>query len=408
MNTRQLWRLLVATALVVALGVVVHVAREKNRRTSGAGQGRLLLPSLAVNDVESVRILDGGGTLELRRKDTGWTVAQRDDYPADFGQIQALLQDLAALKATQVLRVGPAQLARLELAGAEDASRSAGGAEIRLAGANGTELTRLLIGKEYRKSSDQADPYGFGGFPVGRYVRVPATESVALVSKTLGNVRSSPADWLDKEFVRVSEVRMARLERNGGPLWRLERDSAAATLALADAPADKEVDGAKVREVGSALAWASFADVAGRLQDPPQLGLENAHIYTVADFAGFEYSLRIGPVTPEGRYPVTATVRYQAPAGPVAAEGETPEEQAKKNDDFARRQRENQDKATALARRLDGWVYLVERHTLERLLVDKEAFLRAPAAADKGEDDLNGDEGEDEEAATEAVAEPVP
>lgn len=392
MNGRQVLALLVVVAVVAGVGLAVHLRRERVWRMSAQEAGARLLPKLDVNAVEAIRITDGSGTVELHRQDGVWSVAQREDYAADFAAIQRLLVDVSELKVVREVVVGEAQYARLGLL--PPGTKDKGGTLLSLWGANGLEAGRLLVGKEYTPAGADAEPWG-RGFAAGRYVLVPSRGEVALVSNAFASLVSSPATWLDKEFIRITELKTARLVENGNTVWELKREKATDDLTLVGLGPDEELDAAKTGAVASAFAWAGFADIAGRLKNAADWGLDTPRIFEASDFDGFEYAVGIGALK-DGRYAATVAVAFKGPDERVPDKGETPEDRAKKAAVFKAQLAERQAKATALKRKTEGWVFLLEQPRVEKVLIPRNVLLKntlataakavTPTAAEEGGD----------------------
>ena len=115
MNLKQLILLLAALAIIGGAGLVLVRRNEKTWTESEAQIGQKLLKNYQVNDVAAIHI-KGDTDLAVVRKDDGWRVAQRDNYPANLTQIRELLIKLGDLKVAQSDSIGPSQWARLRLA----------------------------------------------------------------------------------------------------------------------------------------------------------------------------------------------------------------------------------------------------------------------------------------------------
>lgn len=387
MNGRQVLRLLAVMAVVAGIGLAVHLRRERAWRAPASAAGGRLLPKLDVNAVEALRITDADGTVELHRRSGTWAVAQREDYPADFDAIQKLLVEVSELKSVREVRAGEEQFARLGLFPPD--SKEKGWALLTLLAANGLESGRLLFGKEY--SPGAGEPFE-RGFAAGRYVLVPSRREVALVSNAFASLVSNPATWLDKEFIRITEIKTARLVEGGKTVWELKRDKPADDLALVGLRPDEELDAARTGAVASAFAWAGFADIAGRLKSAADWGLDNPRMFQATDFDGFDFAVGIG-VLKDGRHAATVAVAYRGPAERVPDTGETPEDRAKKDAAFRTQFAEREARAAALKQQTGGWVYLLEQPMVQKVLIPREALLKGkleatanavmPVAADK-------------------------
>ena len=86
--------------------------------------GDKVLPDFRPNDVAAIHI-KGGSEINLVHKNDLWRVAERNDYPANFGKISDLLIKLQDLKVMEAETVGPSQLARVNLDEPGQGSRAA-------------------------------------------------------------------------------------------------------------------------------------------------------------------------------------------------------------------------------------------------------------------------------------------
>ena len=102
MNRKQFIILLVLVAVLGAAGLVIHQRGQQSWHSSGQSIGQKLLPDFPVNDIAQISIKAGTNQLDLARRDTVWTVAERGNYPANFSQISELLLKFAEVKVAQV------------------------------------------------------------------------------------------------------------------------------------------------------------------------------------------------------------------------------------------------------------------------------------------------------------------
>src|SRR5688500_3944943 len=139
----------VAAILVVLLavlggGALLYYQQERERRPQNvATLGRTLLQDLRIAEVASIRIVEPKSTLTVQRRDEGWTIAERDGFPADLARVREFVLKLAALKVGQSEPIGEKDRARLNL----DAS----GTQVELGDAAGKLLASLTVGKKYWK-----------------------------------------------------------------------------------------------------------------------------------------------------------------------------------------------------------------------------------------------------------------
>ena len=380
MNAKQLVKLLALVVVVVAAGVLARWTQARHRQADAAAVGGLVLPGLDVNQAAAVVITDPDGTLELRKKDGLWRVAQRDDYRADFASLGALLRDLAELKAVRTIEAGPSQFARLGL----DAAGQTAPATLRVLNAAGQPLAEVRLGKNYRQDND-ADPAGAaksmmnapgGGTAAGRFLLLPKTGAVVLVAKPLANVTSRPMDWVDHDFVKLNELKHATLTEAGQTLWDVSRSQSSVPLTLAGLGKDETADSTKLSAIGSALSWFSFAEIAPKTLKPEDAGLNAAKTFAAADFDGNQATLTISNAADAaGRLHVTAAVAYAAPKARTPGKDEKPADKQKFDDAFAKQQAAHQRQVAELQERLRGRIFLVEKSMLDAILRQRADLL---------------------------------
>ncbi len=173
-----------------------------------------------LNDVAHITIKDGTSELNLVRKEDGWVVRERADYPANFEQVSRLLQKIWNLKPVQTLQVGPSQLGRFDLI--EPANGAKGGTLLELKNKDEKRIAALLVGKQYLKKSNQN--FGPAGFPAGRYVMPEdGSKRVALVSDPLQDLVTKPERWLNHDFIKIEKPKTIALEGATPTMnWKLD------------------------------------------------------------------------------------------------------------------------------------------------------------------------------------------
>jgi Flp pilus assembly protein CpaB len=82
MKKSHLLTLLVVAIVVGLAGVFFEISQSSKWDDSKAAQ--TVLPDLAVNDITKIEIRSTPAGVTLEKKDDKWTVADRDNYLADF------------------------------------------------------------------------------------------------------------------------------------------------------------------------------------------------------------------------------------------------------------------------------------------------------------------------------------
>lgn len=189
MMQKRLLSLLLITVAVLGIGLIL------TQRQQPTGEGRSesgpLVPGLAaaLNDISSIRISKAKGELvaELTRSDSGWSVANRSNYPADLAKVREYLIKLSESKVRETKTSKPENYARL---GVEDiAGESATGVSVELGGLK--EPVKLIVG------------VSAGGGTPGTFVRRDGEAASYLVS---GDVipDKEGQNWLAPEIIDIA------------------------------------------------------------------------------------------------------------------------------------------------------------------------------------------------------------
>lgn len=383
MNKKQF---IILVVLVVVLGFW-GMSRWRGQNSSFTGGGKLagqkLLGEFDVNAVSQLAIKQGTNELLVAKKDDVWRVAQRDNYPANFGEISSLLVKLKDLKVVQAEQVGASQLPRLELA--------TGGASpptvVEFRDAAGKAIKALTLGKKHMQSGGQGSPMdemGGGGFADGRYVQVSgAGDAVAVISDPLNDVEPGVARWLNKDFFKIERHRSISVTfAEATNSWTLTRETDGGEWKLQEAKADEKLDAGKSAGVTSPFASAQFNDVALGLTRE-QSGLDKPTVIKAATFDGFEYVVNIGAKS-DGDYLLTVSIAGNFAKERAAVADEKPEDKAKADKEFADT-RKRLDEKLAMESAFSKWTYRVPTWVVDPLLKQRGELLEDKPAESKPE-----------------------
>lgn len=291
----------IAAVLVVLLavlggGALLYYQQERSRRPDNvATLGRTLLQDLPIAEVAAIRIVEPKATLTVQRRDEGWTIAERDGFPADLAKVREFVLKLAALKVGQSEPIGEKDRARLKL----DAS----GTQVELAGAGGSALARLTVGKKYWKR----EPENPEKTPAdGRFVGLPTEpKQVYLVSDPLAQARARTADWIDRRSFQVEKVKTLEVRYPDGGGWRIERAADNADWKLEGASPGEKVDTSRANAASYSLSLLELADVAPK--EAANTGLDKPTLVSATTLAGRAYAIKVGRLEGENYY-----VRFQS------------------------------------------------------------------------------------------------
>jgi hypothetical protein len=382
MNRKQLILLFVALAIIGGAGLVLLQRHQQSWTESEAQIGQKLLKNYQVNDVAAIH-LKGDTELTLDRKDDGWHVQERGQYPANVSQIKELLLKMGDLKVVQSDPIGASQLARLHLA--EPGQGADAAVLLEFKDAQGKPLQSLLLGKKHTHQSDRPSPmpYGDEGFADGRYVMLRSDpKTVLTISDALNTVDPKAADWLDKDFFKVEKPRaISFVSTNASNSWAMARASESAPWTLADLKAGEMFDSNKVSSLASTLSSPSFVDVAAEAA-PDKTGLDKPLIVTIETFDHFTYTLKIGHKSPENDYDLSVAVTAEIPTARAPGKDEKPDEKTKLEKEFQEKTKTLQEKLNK-EKSLANWTYLVNSWLVDPLIRDRSQLMVDKAAEKK-------------------------
>ena len=288
---------------VVGGGALVYSYQERARRPDNVGTlGKPLLTDVKAADIAAVRIVEPKASLTLKRRDDGWVIAERRDFPADLTKVREFVVKLLELRIGQSEPIGDKDRARLALDGS--------GTVVELNAADGKALGRLNIGKKYFKreveNPDKANADG-------RFVALPAEVAVVyIVSDPLLQASTKSADWIDRASFQVEKVKTLEVRKPDGEGWRIERTADNADWKLAGLKPGEKLDTGRANAASYSLSLLELADVAP--EDAKDTGLDNPTVVKATTLDGLDYEIKVGKLERDNYY-VTFTSSGAAPQG---------------------------------------------------------------------------------------------
>ena len=206
MNRKSFLILLGLVAVLGGAGLLLFWNDLSAWRKSDAKIGAKLFEKVAVSEIAQIKLTDGKGSVQLVIKDKRWVVEQRNGYGANTQDIGDLLIKLSELKVVQTEAVGATLLPRLNLVepdakGGDAKAIEAMGTQLELFDATGKSVASILLGKKVIKIEDSPLPIK-PQTPVGRYVLMPGSATVLVVSDALVVADANAGRWLAKSLLR--------------------------------------------------------------------------------------------------------------------------------------------------------------------------------------------------------------
>ena len=367
MNRKQLTILLVLVVLIGGACLVLLRNQNKSWESANPDLGKKLLGDFPVNDVAHIVIKQGTNELNLAKKDV-WRVRERNNYLADYSEIGGFLVKLQELKIVQNEKIGSSQLPRLSLTPGNGTNAAV---TVDFKDQNDKTIKSLLLGKKHMRKSDRPSPMGdLGeqGWPDGRYVKVPNSENVSLISETFEKIEPKPEQWLNKDFFKIEKPRSISITfPTPTNSWKLTRETETGDWKLADAKPGEQLDTSKASGVSNPFSSASFTDVM--TNSPSDLDKS----IVVDTFDNFSYTIKVGPKTNDN-YVLAMSVSADLPKERTAGKDEKPEDKDKLDKEFKEKQKKLEEKL-AQEKAFEKWAYLVSGWTVDSLLKERSQLL---------------------------------
>ncbi|MEO0018325.1 MAG: hypothetical protein RLZZ522_1608 [Verrucomicrobiota bacterium] len=401
MNKRQvalLW------LVAIALGGVIAYVKFGQQQTAAShttrAVGDKLLDKFPATEVATIDLSGAGDkAVTLTKKDGKWTVAQREDYPANVTTVNAFLRTLEELKVTHGIQAGPSFAPRF---GLDETATTADkrGLTATFKDAAGTQLAKVSI--DQRKAPENpASPYGGG--PNGRFVRVDGDDSgIYRVSESFASLSNDPKSWVAQDFVTVEKIKAVSVTEADKPetAWKLTRETEEGQFVLDGAAPGETLDTTATDPLKSLLSYARIDDVIPAAKVAERVQGAGKRIATIETFEGFVYTLTFTPLKPSTAPPATPDPNNPMPpatdnfAVSIAVAAELPKERKKAADE---KPEDAKAKDTAFTERLKtlterlakekqlaGRTFEVSKYTVDSLLKDRAALIKKPDATAPG------------------------
>jgi hypothetical protein len=244
--------------VLAAVTGVVTLAAIFSKQDSSAipGQGEPLFPELMaqINDARQVSGISGDGSFTIKRRDDGWVVEEKSNYPADADKVHRLLLGTAQLTRIEPKTRKPELYAQLGVEDVDaDGSQSL---KFTLKNAGGDELADFILGTR-RPATGNPNLSEY-------FVRVPGNPQTWLVEGKLPDDKN-PINWVDREILELDSkrVRAVRVTHaNGDKIIVRRPDPSADDFELVGLPKGAQIkDVYAVNGIGNGLTNLSLDDV---------------------------------------------------------------------------------------------------------------------------------------------------
>lgn len=372
MNKRQvivLW--VIALVLAAAVGLVKVSTKDATSSATKRAPGETLFESFPAADAAKVEIAGADATVTLQRKDGGWVVVERDEYPARTSSVNEFLRTLSELKVTRGMQAGPSFAPRF---GMDESAKSAEdrGLTASIFDASGKEMAKVSLGKNIESGSESA--MEGGAMTVGRYIRNHADESgFYAVSEMFPSVSTEAPLWLESEFITPEKIRTISLTEKGSDtiVWKVVRETEEAEFKLENPAPGEVLDATVAGPFKSLFSYARFDDVVPTAQAAEKADAAAKRTAIIETFEGYTYRLGIIPMKGSAdQVMMTVDVSAEIPKERKKVEGETAEDAKAKDEAFASRAKALSEKL-AKESKLAGRTFQLAKSTVDPLVKNR-------------------------------------
>ncbi len=375
MNSKQFKLLILVSVVIIGFGAFKLSRERSSWQDSNKEIGGKVFAEFPLNEIAAITIKTDSNEVEVAKSGDIWTVVNRGDYPANFDSISGLLRKVWELKALRNVKVGQSQLAGLELV--EPGKGNGSGTLLLFKDGSGKEIHSLLLGKQHmQEGAANSSPFGGGGsYANGRYIMPDGeNDAIALVQEPFSEVRTSPADWLLKDFFKVAQAKSIEVTTTNS--WKAERQSETGDWKLVGLKDGEVLDTTKTSGFNYALSSPSFTDIVVDVE-PIDVGLTTPRQVVITTFDGFTYAVDAGKKVGEDDYYIKVKIDADLPAERVPGADEKEEDKARLDKEFADAQATLKKKLEQ-EQALSKWTYKVSNYTLNSVLKERNELLKEP------------------------------
>ena len=340
-------RKLAILAAIAVIMVVWAVAQSyiANRPPSESQVPGYLIGGVDIDTISSINVVTRDETIRLIRRGTGFVLGNRDDYPAQTGEVNNLI--------AACLDLQPAELVTDNETNYNDLGVAEGKARyiVRFFDQNAEEITGFYL-------SDRDADTG------STYARALSAASVyRLKEDSFPYVRTM--DFVEQELIRAERKDIQRVTTSGpdSETYALKRkDPDGDDIVLENMPAGKQFKGNDYKWVFEALSSLRFDDVKQTNDDAVQkLKFDYTYVCELKDST--VYTLRIGK-DEDDKYWLRAMAQFTDTSEVTMTPGQVESDEELKKKEAKLLARDNAQKFVA---RHKDWVYEIPSYKAENL-----------------------------------------
>ena len=210
-NKKLLILFLITIAVIITAGITARLRAPQSNLDK-----ELLFPALAdqINNINRVTISGNRNTVELLKQNKKWTVANMDNYPANFNKVRATVINLSLFKIVDEKTDNPDFYSRL---GVDDpSSKDSTSLLITLFNNSNQKLASVIIGRKRQSSSSKP----------GLYIRKPDQKQALLIEGVL-DISASDIDWINRDLMYIpsTQVKNITIQYPDGKVFEINKET---------------------------------------------------------------------------------------------------------------------------------------------------------------------------------------
>jgi hypothetical protein len=356
-------------AVVMVLWAVVQ-SRISNRPGAEPARPVYLIQGFDPSGVDSIVIGTGEAAFTLKRRQGGFVVVDKDNYPAKTSEINSLITKCLDIQTSEFVTDNPANHEDLEVT--EEKARSV--VKFMKADPNSALLTGVIIGKTEELGQ-------------GSYVRLLSSDSASsnkvYVTSNAPWFGGGAMNYIDQELIAAKREDIDSVTASSlNGQYTLKTREGGQDIVLENIPAGKKLKSSEAQSVFTALTSLRFEDVKKISSD---MAFENQYMCRLKDST--VYALRIAQKYDKTYVSCVAEFTDKTPVEKASVDqgGQVESEEELKKKEAKLLARDNATKFTA---NHQGWVYEIADWKAKNLtkelaaLIENEDKPEENAAAD--------------------------
>ncbi len=364
MNDRKV--AVLATAAILAVAGAFLSSRLSRDYTPPKITIFPLIEGLDLDRIQTILVVakSADGPIHLDRSGNGFTVREKDGYPAHVSKVNSLISNCLDIRITSdaLITSNPANHAQIGVT--EDTARW----RVEFLGADEKPITGLLV-SESKSEGEQTRPVSA--------VRMTNSPNVYRLTDE-PYIPTRAMDYIEAQILQLEREKMVRvtvIDPNQHS-YTLKPQADSYDLLLEPLPEGKQVRQVNAKTTFSALTYLRADDVTAASK-MPELKFPNTYVCEVKNY--LVYTVRLAEQ--DGKYYIRLSARYTGPEPQVQQQAESEEKLKEREALFLAR-----DTAESFTARHDGWVYIIPSYKAQEMLRSLDELIedktKEPAAAE--------------------------